>query len=222
MKNDHQNYCIIYYPIFSGKCHPNNALNILYKLYQSEVYGSFLDISKIELYLKLDKNNYENNEITGFFFRYAGGISFKSEDIQDCQWKFFPIEKSSDKNYISIGNWAHYYEWRFDLLLDQNKFEEYSPWIIKKWDKINLKPLTNEIKYIFKWKERFQDLEPHLLPDQISDNKNISLKPKIDPIMENIKKAIRTIFNDEIEIKKKKDIMGKIFEFKSFFRDLNR
>ncbi|MBY9006890.1 MAG: hypothetical protein KGD63_09035 [Candidatus Lokiarchaeota archaeon] len=219
--NNQNYYCFIYYPVFSGKCHPNEAINIIYKLYQEEVYGTTIDITKIEVYLKLDKIDHYKNEKMGFFFRYAGGSSFKSENIQECVWKFFPFKKSLEENYIAIGNWAHYYEWRFDLALDYDKLESYSPWLIKKWDKTNLKPLTNDFKYKIKWKKKFEDLEPHIIPEQIKNNEDISLKPKMDNDMEIVKNAIKILIGEEIKVNNNKDIREKLFEFRAFFRDLN-
>ena len=213
-------YCFIYYPIFSGKCHPNEALNILSKLYQEKVYGTTIDITKIEVYVKLDKNNRNNDENLGFFFRYAEGFPFNSEDIEKCVWKFFPFPKSLSDNYFATGNWAHHYEWRYDLTLDYDKLNSYAPWIIKKWDETNLKPLTNDFKYKIKLNKKFENTEPKLVPWQIELNENISMKPELNHELQYVNEAIDSIFGKEIEVQEKTDIEKKIFEFKAFFRDL--
>ncbi|MCK4384559.1 MAG: hypothetical protein KAW66_14760, partial [Candidatus Lokiarchaeota archaeon] len=112
-------YCFSFYPIFSGKSHPNKARDLIFKLYQEEVLKSTIDITQIELYLKLNKQKLE--DWGGFFFHYGEGKIFNEENIHDNPWKFFPYQKSFNENYLAVANWEHQYEWKNDLALDYDK-----------------------------------------------------------------------------------------------------
>ena len=213
-------YCFMYYPIFSGRSHPNKAKDIIYKLYQDEVLKSTIDITQIEFYLKL--NQEESKNWGGFFFQYGEGKPFREENINQNPWKFFPYEKTLNENFLATANWAHQYEWRDDLALDFDKLNDYAPWVIKKWDKFNLKPLTEEYKEKeINWNLRYIEPTPKLKPwkgelkNQIYENINADKETEI------IDEAIEKIIGNEFRVKKLKDLEGDLLKFKSFFRDLN-
>ncbi|MFX1501536.1 MAG: hypothetical protein ACFFDH_11290, partial [Promethearchaeota archaeon] len=157
-------YCITYYPIFTGKCHPNEAINVILKLYQEQVLKSKIDITQIEVYLKLSKKDSQLKEKLGYFIQYAEGKSFKDENIDRSSWKYFSHEEFGIDNYIAVGNWDHQYEWRSDLEFDFDKLHEYAPWVIHKWNESNLKPLTEEYKENVNWNLRYIESNPKLLP----------------------------------------------------------
>jgi len=211
-------YCFSFYPIFSGKSHPNKARDLIFKLYQEEVLKSTIDITQIELYLKIDKQKLE--DWGGFFFQYGEGKIFNNENIYDNPWKFFPYQKSFNENYLAVANWEHQYEWKNDLALDYDKLNNYAPWIIKVWDKVSLKPLTDEFKNN-NLEVRYIEFMPKLKPwegsleTQQYENKYRNREPEI------IDKAIEKIVGSDYEVKKLRDIEDDIFKFKAYFRDFN-
>jgi hypothetical protein len=212
--------CFIYYPIFSGKSHPNKAKNVLYKVLQEELFKSKIDITQIELYLKLTPENNSKYEVIGYFFQYGMGSPFKSEGINRNSWKFFPADKASNENYIAVANWDHQYEWRDDLELDYDKLHNYAPWIIQKWNKDNLKPLTESFKSEFNWDLRPIDSNPKLTP-WISSFQSKGYESffafKDLQLMNN---AIEQVIGKDLKIVKLKDIKKYILEFKAYLRDL--
>ena len=213
-------YCLSYYPIFSGKSLPNEAKDIIYKLYQQEVLKTKIDITQIEIYLKLSQNNPKNYEKLGFFFQYGRGKHFRDENIDRNFWKHFPFEQSLNENFISVANWDHQFEWRSELESDFNKFNEYSPWIIKKWDQNTLKPLTEDYKKKIKWNIRTLDSTPKLKPWR-GDIENQTYKHQVAyRDLEIINEAIDKIIGKNVEIKELKDLEREILKFKIYFRDL--
>ncbi len=222
LENKLIDYCFVYYPIFTGKCHPNEGFNIINKLFHKEVFGTTVDITQIEVYLKLNKDKEDNNEDIGFAFRYTKGNPFKSEDVNKNPWKFFSYEKSLGDNYIAIGNWAHHYEWRYDLVLDFDKLNEYAPWIIQKWDETNIKPITKEFKFKIGWENRFIESEPKFKPWEDNFNEVTTLSAGSNHNQTIINDAINKIMGMDIETIKDKDINPKLFEFKVFFQDLKK
>jgi len=212
-------FCFTYYPIFSGKSHPNKARDMIYKLYQDEVLRSNIDITQIELYLKLVQEDTDN--WGGFFFLYGEGNHFRDENINQNSWKFFSYEKSKNENYLATANWDHQYEWRDDLALDFDKLNNIAPWIIHKWDKHNLKPLTEEYKKIIYWNLRYIESTPKLKPwegdlqNQTYENNNANKEAEI------IDKAIEKIIGNEFRVKKLRDLGEDLFKLKAYFRDLN-
>ncbi len=211
-------FCLVYYPVFSGKSNPNKAKDIIYKLYQDEVLKTKVDITQIEIYLKLKQVDPKN--WGGFFFQYGEGLPFKDENINPNPWKFFHFEKASNENYLATANWGHHYEWRDDLALDFDKLNDYAPWVIKKWDSANLKPLTDEYKYNINWNSRYIESTPKLKPwegpleNQSFENKNANKEKEI------IDEAINNIIGSEYRVEKIKDIGIDLFKLKSYFRDL--
>jgi len=216
-----EHFCFTYYPIFSGKCHPNAAMNVIYKLYQEEVLKSKVDITQIEVYLKLPSDTKKPPEAIGFFFQYAEGAPFKEETPDQMRWKFFPIKKSQDENFLAIANWEHQYEWKDDLEYDYDKLHEYAPWVIHKWTDLNLKYLTDDFKTDFNWNFRNIDSKPKLtswqgnLGEQTYQNQKSSESIKI------IREAINKIIGQNTEFRKIRDIKNKIPDIKIYFRDLN-
>ena len=154
-------YCFSYYPVFTGKCHPNVAKNVIYKFYQEEVLKNKINITQIEVYLKFSQNNQEK---IGYFFQYGQGRPFKDENVIRNSWKFFSSETSKNENFIAIANWDHQYEWRNDLELDFDKLHGYSPWVIQRWNNLTIKPLTEEFKGNINWNLRSIVSEPKLKP----------------------------------------------------------
>lgn len=211
-------YCFSFYPIFSGKSRPNKARDLIFKLYQEEVLKSTIDITQIELYLKINEKKLE--DWGGFFFHYGEGKMFKEEIIQDNPWKFFPYQVSLNANYLAVANWEHQYEWKNDLSLDYDKLNNYAPWIIKVWDKGSLKPLTDEFKNN-NLQERHIEFMPKLKPweggleTQHYENTNSNKEKEI------IDKAIEKIVGSDYEVNKLRDIEDDLFKFKAYFRDFN-
>ncbi len=212
-------YCFTYHPVFSGKCHPNKAKDIIYKLYLKEVLKSKIDITQIEIYFKLSSDKKKKLENLGYFFQYGEGEPFTNENINQNAWRFFPSERSKNDNFISIANWNHQYEWRDDLTLDFDKLHDYAPWIIRRWNKDNLKPLSEEYKDLINWELRPIESLPKLKPwegdlqKQSYEDQTSNLDIKI------INDAIKNVMGEDADIKKLKDLQGELFKFKAYFRD---
>ncbi|MFX0039185.1 MAG: hypothetical protein ACFFCY_06525 [Promethearchaeota archaeon] len=213
-------YCFTYYPIFSGKCHPNEALNIILKLYQDQVIKSKIDITQIENYLKLNQDNNQIEERLGFFFQYAEGRPFKDENINRDSWKYFPYDQSGIENYLAVGNWDHQYEWKNDLEFDFDKLHEYAPWVIQRWDEFNLKPLTEEYKNKINWDLRYIDSKPKLKPWEGNLENQSYRNPLAYKNIEIINEAFTKIIGTNREVKKAKEIKDELGTFKIYFRDL--
>jgi hypothetical protein len=213
-------FCFTYYPVYTGKCHPNQAKNIILKLYYENVLKSKIDITQIEVYLKVKVNDQNNIEKLGFFFQYAEGKPFKDENINRDSWKFFPYEQLGIENYLAVGNWDHQYEWRNDLEFDYDKLHEYAPWIIQRWDENNLKSLTEENKENFNWKLRKTDSIPKLKPWIGVLESQTYKNPEAYKDLETLDEAVNKIITPDVEIKKIKDIKDEIPRFESYFRDL--
>ncbi|MHA1274408.1 MAG: hypothetical protein ACTSQJ_07355 [Promethearchaeota archaeon] len=214
-------YCFSYYPIFTGACHPNKAKNLIYKLYQEEILKSKIDISQIEVYSKLIEKNQNQFKIIGYFFQYGEGKPFKEEKIEQNIWKYFPFEKSDKENYIAVANWGHQFEWRRDLGLDYDKLHGYAPWVIQRWNELNLKPLTDEYKKKIRWSLRNIESLPKLKPWEGNLEKQTYKNPKANSIFKIIDDAIKNVISNDIVVEKVKDIEKDLFKFKAYFRDLN-
>ncbi|TXT55047.1 MAG: hypothetical protein BAJALOKI2v1_700012 [Promethearchaeota archaeon] len=219
--NNYLNYCLIYYPIFSGKCHPNEALNILLKLYQEEVLGTTIDITQIEIYLIINREDYSDRKILGYNFLYGKDIPFKDEHLERNSWQFFPYELKLNKNYLATANWEHHYEWRKDLALDYHKLHIYSPWILKRWSSHELKHLEENNKKNLNWSLRSINSQPKLKPwlGKLSEQVYSSHNPYKDHRI--IEKAIEKIMESEEYPTKVKEIKVFIPEFKAYFRNLD-
>ena len=213
-------YCFSYYPIFSGKSLPNKAKDIIYKLYQNEVLQHKIDITQIEVYLEISQADVKNYKKLGFFFQYGRGKDFKDDDIERNSWQYFPADRSSNENYLAVANWDHQYEWRLDLAEDFDKLNVFSPWIIKKWNQTNLKPLTEDYKKKIKWNLLTLESEPKLklwngdIEKQSYENKNAYKDLEI------IDEAIEKIIGSNVELKKLGDLEKQLLKFKIYFRDL--
>ena len=214
-------YCFSYYIIFTGKCHPNKAKSMIFKLYQDEVLNGTTDITQIEIYLKINSNNTNDINCLGFFFEYGEGKPFWKEEINHNKWQFFPYDISKNENYIAIANWAHQYEWRNDLDLDFDKLHEYAPWVIKRWNINNLKPLTESFKNKVNWNVRYIESEPKLkswkgdLENQVYEFPNATWETDI------INDAIKNVIGEEYRVEVLKDLKLDLFELKAYFRDLD-
>jgi hypothetical protein len=219
-KEDFEFYCLTYYPIFSGKCHPNEAKNLIFKLYQEHVLKSKIDITQIEIYIKISKSKQQTTEKLGFFFQYAEGKPFKDENINRASWKYFPHEQSGIENYIAVGNWDHQYEWRNDLEFDFDKLHEYAPWVIQRWNEVNLKPLTEEYKEKINWKLRYIESKPKLKSWQSDLERQSYENPMGYRDLEIVDEAMAKIIRHDKTIKKTKDIKEELPMFKSYFKDL--
>ncbi|MFW9783103.1 MAG: hypothetical protein ACFFFB_12545 [Candidatus Heimdallarchaeota archaeon] len=214
-------YCITFYPIFSGKCHPNRAMNVILKLYQEQVLRSKIDISQIEVYLKLNITEKKVHEIIGFFFQCGEGNPFKEKNIDYDSWKFFPYEMYKNDNFIATANWEHQYEWKDDLEYDYDKLHEYAPWVIQRWNKISLKPLTEDFKEKLNWNLRYIDSKPKLFPWKADLENQTYINPNSDKELRIIKEAIEKVIGKDVNIEKVKDIKDRILGLQSYFRDLN-
>ncbi|MHA1986677.1 MAG: hypothetical protein ACW98D_08570 [Promethearchaeota archaeon] len=222
-KSDTNNdfYCFSYYPVFTGLCHPNKVKNVVYKIYQEQVLKSKITISQIEIYLKLNTVGKRSLENIGYFFQYGEGSSFKTENIEQTPWNFFPFEKSKKENFIAIANWAHQYEWREDLEYDFDKLHEYAPWVIQRWNEFNLKPLTEDFKSLINWDLRSIDSQPKLKPWEEDfehrDYQNLDAYKDLTRIDEAIEKVVGT----EIQVEKLREVKDKLSSIKAYFRDFS-
>lgn len=214
-------YCFSFYPIFSGKCHPNEAKNLIYKLFEEEVFGNTINITQIEFYLKIEENNPKNIEKMGFFFQYGEGGQFREEKLKENPWKFFKYEKSLNENYIATANWFHQYEWRFDLALDYDKLNLYAPWIIQRWDANLIKPLSKDYKNKINWEKRGINSTPKLKPWLGNLSEQNYDDPNLYRSLDVIENAIIKVIGKDKKIEEYKDIKEYIFEFKAYFQDLN-
>ncbi|MBD3193868.1 MAG: hypothetical protein GF317_02355 [Candidatus Lokiarchaeota archaeon] len=214
-------YCFKYYPIFSGKAYPNKAINIIYKLFQEHNLSTTIDISEIEIYLSYVNGEASKFDIIGYFFPYGEGIPFKQESVGGAVWKFFAAEKYAADNYLATANWAHQYEWRYDLALDFDKLNSYAPWVIQRWNANNLKPLTKEVKSRIKWDLRGLSKSPGLEPWESDFEKKTIKEKKISKQLIFVEEAINKIIGKNQKIEKIKEIKEKIPEFEIYFRDLS-
>jgi len=220
LENNSEFYCLTYYPIFTGKCHPNVAKNVILKLYQEQILKSKIDITQIEFYLKINKLDSNVLEKIGYFFQYAEGKPFKDENINRNSWHYFPYEQSGIENYLAVGNWDHQYEWRNDLEFDFDKLHEYAPWVIQRWSELNIKTLTEENKENINWKLRSIESTPKLKPWMGNLESQTYENPKAYKDLEIVNDAVTKIIGNDKEIEKIKDIKEELAMFKSYFRDL--
>jgi len=218
--NDYIFYCITYYPIFSGKCLPNNAKDIIYKLYQDMVLKSTIHVTQIEIYFKTSTKNKELNEIVGFNFECGKGTAFKDENINKNAWSFFSFERSLSDNYIAVANWNHQYEWHDDLFEDFNKLTGLAPWKAKKWDANELKPLTDDFKESFNWDLRGIESKPRLKPWEGNLENQLQQAQNSCVDLEIIDDSIKKIIGKDKKIKNIRDLEGELKKFKIYFRDL--
>jgi hypothetical protein len=219
-QGDYVYYCFSYYPVFSGKCHPNKAKNVLYKLLQEELFNSSVDITQIEVYLQFNLSNPDKFSKIGYYFQYGEGNSFKSAKINRNSWRFFPGEIGKNDNFIAIANWDHQFEWRNDLELDYDKLHSYAPWIIQKWDISSIKPLTKSFKNEVQWDLRGIESLPKLKPwvSKFETTSFDSFKAYKD--LQLMNDAIEKVIGKDRKIEKLKDIKKYILEYKAYLRDL--
>lgn len=220
-ESKYKSFCFTYYPIFSGKCHPNKALNILLKLYHEEVLETTIDITQIEIYVLINKNNPEDRKNLGYFFQYGKGILFKEEKIDRNTWEYFPYETKLNGNFLATANYEHQYEWRSDLALDFHKLDIYSPWIIKRWSSKDLKPLNKQNKTKLKWDLRDIDSYPKLRPWESDLSKQTYSAPTSYKDHKIIQKAIKKVMGENTSPEKVRDIREYLTEFKAYFKSLN-
>ncbi len=220
-QGDNVFYCFSYYPVFSGKCHPNKAKNMLYKLLQEELFNSSIDITQIEVYLRFKLSNLKNYTVIGYYFQYGEGVPFKSVKINRNSWKFFPKDLTNNENFIAVANWDHQYEWRNDLELDYDKLHSYAPWIIQKWEELNIKPLTKVFKKEVKWDLRGIESMPKLKPWEPNFEETSFNSFKAYKDLQLMNDVIEKVIGKDIKIEKLKDIKKYILEFKAYLRDIN-
>jgi hypothetical protein len=220
VQGDNVFYCFSFHPVFSGKCHPNKARNVLYKLLQEEVFNSSIDITQIEVYLHFSLAEAENYSVIGYYFQYGEGSPYKSVKIDRNSWKFFPKEQANNENFIAVANWDHQYEWRNDLELDFDKLHSYAPWIVKKWDDLNVKPLTKMFKNEVQWELRGIESMPKLKPWVPNFEKTSYDSFKAYKDLQLMNDAIEKVIGKDIKIEKLKDIKKYILEYKAYLRDL--
>lgn len=220
IQGDNMFYCFSYYPVFSGKCHPNKAKNVLYKLLQEELFSSSIDITLIEVYLQVNLTDLENYTVIGYYFQYGEGVPFKSVKINRNSWKFFPKDQTNHENFIAVANWDHQYEWLNDLELDYDKLHSYAPWIVQKWDELSIKPLTKIFKNELKWNLRGIESIPKLKPWEPNFEATSFDSFKAYKDLQLMNDAIEKVIGKDIKIEKLKDIKKYILEFKAYLRDL--
>jgi len=220
-QGDNVFYCFSYYPVFSGKCHPNKAKNVLYKLLQEELFNSSIDITQIEVYLRFDLTDLKNYMVIGYYFQYGEGVPFKSIKINRNSWRFFPKDQANNQNFIAVANWDHQYEWQNDLELDYDKLHSYAPWIIQKWEELNIKPLTKVFKNEVKWDLRGIESMPKLKPWEPNFETTSFDSFKAYKDFQLMNDIIEKVIGKDIKIEKLKDIKKYILEFKAYLRDIN-
>jgi hypothetical protein len=214
-----QYYCFTFYPIFTGKCLPNKAKNMIYKLYQEEILKSKVDIAQIEVYAKVNSENLDHIESIGFYFQYGEGMTFKDERVDRNCWKFFPINIYEQENYLATANWDHQFEWRHDLELDYDKLHDYAPWILHKWNEDNLKPLTESYKQSINWELRRVESLPKLQIWNRSPQNQSYESFKAYKDLQIVNEIIEKFFGSGVELKNYGDIKKKIPAIKAYFRD---
>lgn len=212
--------CLVFYPVFSGICHPNKAKNVIYKIYQEEVLETKIDISQIEVYLQVKTRDPKDYSVIGYYFQYGKGQQFKDERVNRDTWRFFPYETSKNENYLAIANWDHQFEWRDDLELDYDKLHNYAPWVIQKWSEQSIKPLTEGFKTKIRWELRKIESLPKLEPWKPNfDNTSFeSFKAYKD--LQIVNEVVEKFIDKSKDIKKIKDIKKDLFKIKAYFRDL--
>jgi len=213
-------FCLEFYPIFTGKCHPNKAKNLIYKLYQKEVLQTKIDISQIEVYIKINKDNIDEYSIIGYYFQYGKGKRFNDENIDRNNWQFFPFEKSLNDNFLAVANWDHQFEWLDDLELDYDKLHHYAPWVIQKWNENNIKPLTSSFKRKIKWDLRKLESIPKIDPWKPNFNLKSFESFKAYKDLQIVNEVIEKFVESNTEVKKIKDIKKDLNKIKAYFRDL--
>lgn len=212
--------CLVLYPTFSGKTHPDKGFNRAYKIYEETVLSNKTDITQIEIYFKINSknpNNLESLENIGYFFKYGEGQQFFDENTNRDVWRFFEALKSKEDNFISVANWDHLYEWRDDLVLDFDKLHELAPWIILRWNNLNLIPLTPEIKEKLRFGKRNITTLPKLKPwagDLFKQEYHNEAEYNDLKVTQN---AIKTILGDIILSKDSKLIKNNFNNFKVYF-----
>ena len=211
---------LLFYPVFSGKCHPNKAKNVLYKLLQEELFNGSIDITQIEVYLRFNLSEKDDYSVIGYYFQYGEGTPFKSVNIDRNSWRFFPKEQTTNDNFIAVANWDHQYEWQNDLELDYDKLHSYAPWIIQKWNDASIKPLTKYFKNEVQWDLRGIESLPKLKPwsPNFETTSYDSFKAYKD--LQLMNDAIEKVMGKDIIIEKLKDIKQYILEYKAYLRDL--
>lgn len=219
-KNDSNYYCLTYYPIFTGKCHPNEAKNVIFKLYLDQVIGNTTDITQIEFYFKINSQEQSIIEKLGFYFQYSEGKPFRDENINRSDWRFFQYNKLKNENFIAVGNWDHQFEWRNDLEFDFDKLHKFAPWIIQRWNETNIKTLTKEFKQKINWNLRGIESKPKLKPWKGNINTQSYKNQNGYRDMESVNRAISKVIGSNKELEKIKDIKEHLFTFKAYFRDL--
>jgi len=217
---DGRYFCIIYYPVFTGKSHPNKAKNIIYKLYQDQLVGSKIDIAQIEVHFKFIPEEDPKFKPLGYFFQYGQGIPFNSEEIDRNAWKYFPINKANNQNYFATANWDHQFEWREDLELDYDKLHSYSPWILYKWNESSLKPLTREYKTKLNIELRPIEAYPGLMTWKGNLEKQKVENFKAYKDLQIMNEVIEKVIGTDVKVKKLRDIKGYLFKIQAYFRDL--
>jgi len=145
---------------------------------------------------------------------------FRDENIERASWKYFPPEKAENENFLAVGNWDHQYEWRYDLDFDFDKLHEYAPWVIQRWNEVNLKPLTEEYKEKINWNLRNLESTPKLKPWKGNLENQTYENPMAYRDLEVIDDAIEKIIGIEKKLEKARDIKDELAIFKSYFRDL--
>ena len=218
---DGQYFCILYYPVFTGKSHPNKAKNIIYKLYQDQLVGSKIDIAQIEAHFKFIPEEDPKFKPLGYFFQYGQGIPFNSEEIDRNAWKYFPINKANNENYFATANWDHQFEWREDLELDYDKLHSYSPWILHKWNESSLKPLIKEYKAKLNIEMRPIEAYPELMTWKGNLEKQKIENFKAYKDLQIMNEVIEKIIGTNVTVKKLSDLKGYLFKIQAYFRDLS-
>jgi len=218
-QNGERFYCFSYYPVFSGKCHPNKAKNIVYKLFQEEILGSTIDVTQIELYLKINSETSQSEPI-GLHFQYGEGKRFSEEEINRHSWKFFPYQENGQE-LLATANWDHQYEWKEDLALDFDKLHNYAPWIIQRWNENTIKPLLDSAKKNLNWDKRPVESQPKLTPwtDRFETENYQNPKAYID--LEVIEDTLARTMGEDFKAEKLQDVKDNLFAIRAHFRDLN-
>jgi len=215
-------YCMVYYPTFLGKTHPIKAYNLIYEIYLQAVFSKLIDVTQIEVYYKGSKtsqNILKSLTNIGYFFKYGEGQEFYNEKSNRNTWKLFDGNKSENENYISVANWDHLYEWRDDLVLDYDKLHELAPWVVNRWNNLNMVPLTQKHKDKLRFNKRNLGLSPKLKPWLGTLDQQTYSNELENTDLNLIQQAINDILGAEFSITNTKLIKQNIFKFREYFKE---
>ena len=98
---------------------------------------------------------------------------------------------------------------------------EYAPWVIQRWNQVNLKPLSQEYKEKINWEKRYIESLPKLKPWKENIEESPLKNPNSHKDLEIIEDAIRKVIGEDYRVKKLGDIKEDLQKIQAYFRDLD-